>query len=114
VDLIPRYDVLFSTIVFQHNPPPVQRFLLDRLLGKLNPGGAFFFQIPTHTPRYGFVADDYLASPMGVMELHNLPMPDVFKILAHHRLTPLEVLMDIWTGLYGSHTFFGVKPTDAP
>jgi SAM-dependent methyltransferase len=106
---IPAHDLLFSTIVLQHNPPPVQAFLLDILLSKLNPGGMFLVQIPTHTPDYAFDAEAYLASPVIDMELHNLPMPDVFRLLTKHRAEPLEVLMDAWTGLYGSHTFFGVK-----
>jgi trans-aconitate methyltransferase len=107
---IPSHDFLFSTIVFQHNPPPVQHFLLDVLLSKLQPGGGFLVQIPTHTPNYEFATDAYLASVMSDMEMHDLPMSDVLKLVAKHGAMALEVVMDGWTGLYGSHTFFGVKP----
>lgn len=31
---IPDYDFLFSTIVLQHNPPPLQNFILDKLLAR--------------------------------------------------------------------------------
>jgi SAM-dependent methyltransferase len=107
---IPDYDVLFSTIVFQHNPPPVQAFLLDVLLSKLRPGGAFLFQTPTHALGYRFDVAAYLASkPMG-MEMHNMPMAEVIRLIGQHGAVLHEVLMDPWTGLYGSHTFFGVKP----
>ena len=109
VERIPACDFVFSTIVLQHNPPPVQHFLLDALLSKLNPGGGFLFQIPTHSPGYHFDAAAYLASAPGGMEMHDLPMADVFRLLAKHDAAPLEVLMDEWTGLYGSHTFFGLK-----
>lgn len=107
---IPDYDFLFSTIVFQHNPPPVQIFLLGALLSKLRPGGAFLFQTPTHMPRYRFDARAYLASEPTVMEMHNVPMVEVIKLIGQHGGVLHEVLMDHWTGLYGSHTFFGVKP----
>jgi SAM-dependent methyltransferase len=109
VEDLPRFDFLFSTIVFQHNPPPVQAYLLDVLLAKINGGGAFLFQAPTATPGYAFDTDDYLASKSPGMEMHCLPMATVFRLLAKHGLTPLEVVMDGWTGLYGSHTFFGAK-----
>jgi hypothetical protein len=109
VAALPPYDFLFSTIVFQHNPPPVQRYLLDVLLSKIADRGGVLFQLPTHTPDYTFRVSDYLASPPGVLEMHCLPMADVFKLLLKHHITPLEVLMDGWTGLYGSHTFFGMK-----
>jgi 2-polyprenyl-3-methyl-5-hydroxy-6-metoxy-1,4-benzoquinol methylase len=107
---IPDYDVLFSTIVFQHNPPPVQVFLLDVLLSKLRPGGAFLFQTPTHMTGYRFDAQAYLASEPMVMEMHNVPMAEVIKLVGKHGAVLHEVLMDSWTGLYGSHTFFGAKP----
>lgn len=110
VDRVPAFDVLFSTIVFQHNPPPVQRYLLDQLLARLRPGGVFLFQTPTHSPHYQFAAKDYLASPHEVLEMHDLPMPEVFRSISRSGAQVLEVLMDHWTGLYGSHTFFGVKP----
>jgi SAM-dependent methyltransferase len=107
---IPEYDFLFSTIVFQHNPPPVQVFLLDVLLSKLRPGGAFLFQAPTHTPGYAFDAKAYLASAPTVLEMHDVPMAEIVKLVAKHGAVLHEVLMDHWTGLYGSHTFFGMKP----
>jgi SAM-dependent methyltransferase len=109
VRALPHFDFLASTIVFQHNPPPVQHYLLDVLLKKISAFGGFLFQLPTHTPDYSFRADVYLASAMEEMELHSLPMADVLRLFAKHRLQPLEVLMDGWTGVYGSHTFFGVK-----
>jgi len=105
---LPGFDFLFSTIVFQHNPPPVQHHLLDILLSKIARPGGFLFQTPTHTPGYAFDAEAYLASPPDGMEMHCLPMPEVLRLISRHGLAPLEVIMDAWTGLYGSHTFFGV------
>jgi SAM-dependent methyltransferase len=106
---MPEYDFLFSIIVFQHNPPPVQIFLLDALLSKLRPGGAFLFQTATHIPGYRFDAKAYLAKTPRGMEMHNVPMAEVIRLIGKHGGVLHEVLMDDWTGLYGSHTFFGVK-----
>ena len=43
-DTLPRFDFLFSTIVLQHNPPPIQKVIIDNLLDKLNLGGSCLFQ----------------------------------------------------------------------
>jgi 2-polyprenyl-3-methyl-5-hydroxy-6-metoxy-1,4-benzoquinol methylase len=103
-------DFLFSTIVLQHNPPPVQRFMLDRLLAKISPGGSCLFQLPTHVRRYRFASAEYLKSEeTDSMEMHCLPMHVVFQVMKENGFTPLEVLMDSWTGHYGSHTFFATK-----
>jgi 2-polyprenyl-3-methyl-5-hydroxy-6-metoxy-1,4-benzoquinol methylase len=106
---IPAFDFFYSLIVLQHNPPPVQAYILDRCLSKLRPGGAFLFQTPTHTPGYAFDAQAYLESKSPGMEMHCLPMPSVLRLLSNHGLQPLEVLMDPHTGMYGSHVFYGVK-----
>jgi trans-aconitate methyltransferase len=107
---LPACDMLFSVIVFQHNTPPVQKAMLEALLPKISPGGAFLLQLATDTPGYRFRLDEYLASESRGLELHCLPMASAMRIIAESGLVPLEVMMDTWTGLYGSHTFFGVKP----
>jgi SAM-dependent methyltransferase len=105
-------SVLFSTIVLQHNPPPLAHYLLDQGLSKVAAGGVALFQVPTHFPDYAFCTADYLASPIPpAFEMHCLPMDRIFRLLHKHGFTPLEVIMDTWTGLPGSHTFFAVKST---
>lgn len=113
---LPEYDFLFSTIVFQHNPPPLQKFFLDKLLARIRPGGGAYFQIPTHTPGYKFQIEEYLNNPLTsgedlqiMVEMHALPMHVVFEELDQHDMVPVEVLMDSWTNLLGSHTFFSTK-----
>lgn len=106
---LPSPDFFFSMIVLQHNCPPVQRFLLDCILGKIKPGGGFLFQTQTYTPGYRFDVDEFLSSPIGDMDMHCLPMHEIFRLIEKHHLSIREVLMDMWTGFYGSHTFFGVK-----
>jgi SAM-dependent methyltransferase len=109
IQRLPPFDFFFSLIVLQHNPPPVIHYFLDQLLGKIRDSGAAYFQVPTHSPGYAFNVQDYLASPAIGMEMHCLPMPTVFSLLAKHRLRPVEVLMDMSTGYPGSHTFFAVR-----
>jgi 2-polyprenyl-3-methyl-5-hydroxy-6-metoxy-1,4-benzoquinol methylase len=106
---LPTFDFLFSVIVLQHNPPPVQRFVLDALLAKAKAGASCLFQTPTHIPGYRFVVSDYLDTASPIMEMHCLPMPAVFDVLHKHGFGVREVLMDNWTGGYGSHTFFASK-----
>jgi hypothetical protein len=43
------------------------------------------------------------------MEMHCVPMSIVFELLAINSFFPMEVIMDDWTGGYGSHTFFAQK-----
>lgn len=106
---MPAFDFLYSVIVFQHNPPPVMKYMLDTLLAKLRPGGIAYFQVPTHTLGYEFSVDRFLASEPAVLDMHALPMPEVLSSLDRAGLVPREVLMDTWTGLYGSHTFLALK-----
>jgi SAM-dependent methyltransferase len=109
IQKLPPVDFFFSIIVLQHNPPPMIHYLLSEILGKIRESGAVLFQVPTHTPGYSFDVNEYLQSPEPVMEMHCLPMQAVFNLLAKHRLKPVEVLMDGWTGHLGSHTFFAVR-----
>ncbi len=106
----PDIDVLFTIIVLQHNPPPVQLYLLDVLLGKVRPGGLAYFQLPTFIPDYAFSAEEYLQDSAKEMEMHAVPMRDVFKVLRKHGFEVLEVIQDQFTGMRGSHTFFAKKP----
>jgi 2-polyprenyl-3-methyl-5-hydroxy-6-metoxy-1,4-benzoquinol methylase len=109
ISTLPEFDFLFSTIVLQHNPPPVQKFMITELLSKLRAGGGLFVQLPTSTPDYSFSSKEYLSLPDQLAEMHCLPMPTVFALLHAHGLVPVEVLMDGLTGMYGSHTFFAFK-----
>jgi len=110
VATLPDCSFFLSTIVLQHNPPPLINYLLDWCLAKVQPGGVALFQVPTHTPGYEFKIAKYLASPHPKdFEMHCLPMHRVFDLLHRHGFTPKEVIMDSWTGMPGSHTFFAVK-----
>jgi SAM-dependent methyltransferase len=107
---LPAFDVLFSIIVLQHNPPPVIAYVLDKLLARLRPGGVAYFQLPTFRPDYRFVVSDYLDAvkhEKRAIEMHVLPQRYVFQIAARNDCELIEVAPDNMVGLWEfvSNTF---------
>jgi len=114
VHTLPCVDLIYSVIVLQHNPPPVIRYLLCALFGRLNPGGVAVIQLPTYLPKgYRFVANEYLVNGGTGMEMHALPQRVIFRDARTSGIDVLEVLEDSWTG-YGvgscSNTFVFQRP----
>ncbi len=98
LDRRPPVDLLFSMLVLQHNPPPVIAYVLDHLLGKLNPGGIAFLQVPTFDPAYSFGVREYLdAAEHPKIEMHVLPQRHVFQIAAKQDCEIVEAQPDNWT-----------------
>lgn len=94
------YDVLYSRIVLQHNPPPVMARLLRELLAQLRPGGVAFFQVPTYKAGYRFRIDDYLAVENGTeMEMHFFPQAALLDLIAAQGCRVLEIREDDSIGL---------------
>lgn len=92
-----RFDLWFSRLVLQHNPPPVMAMVLRRALGLLNPGGIAHFQVPTYALNYRFRVAEYLsglAAAEGGIEMHVLPQPVIFQLAAQCDCEPLEVWQD--------------------
>jgi SAM-dependent methyltransferase len=109
---LPSFDYLYSFIVLQHNPPPVQYLMLENLFGKVRTGGGCLFQIPTDVVGYKFNAKEYLRSKPPVMETHSLPMPAVLDLMQRNGLLVKDVRPDYWIGVYGSFTFLGGEKSD--
>lgn len=108
------YDVLFSILTLQHNPPPLIAYCLMQMLSNLSPGGVAFVQVPTYGLDYSFRVDEYLDSPVGeqpVLEMHVLPQSDILKIVYATGCRLLEVREDSYIGnAQGiSNTFFVAK-----
>ena len=75
-DLMPAsdYDLWFSRLVLQHNPPPVTLAILDKAFSQLASGGVAIIHLPTYCDGYSFNVANYLASPIGQnMEMHATP-----------------------------------------
>jgi SAM-dependent methyltransferase/glycosyltransferase involved in cell wall biosynthesis len=106
-------DVFYSHIVFQHNPPPIIARLIAMSLQALRPEGIAIFQVPTYSPNYNFGIDQYLARPAHEgMEMHFIPQPEVFALVANSDCAVLEVREDGSIGRIGqciSNTFIVKK-----
>jgi 2-polyprenyl-3-methyl-5-hydroxy-6-metoxy-1,4-benzoquinol methylase len=111
------YDLFYSCIVLQHNPPPLIYEILTKAMSGLNPGGFAFFQVPTYAKGYEFDLDTYIAQLSSgtsekAMETHLLPQETVFKIIEEQGCSVLEVQPDYCVGSYEtwiSNTFFVEK-----
>ncbi len=94
------FDLWFSHLVLQHNPPPVTAAILRRMFARLAPGGIAVFQLLTYLRGYAFAPDTYLAQPlpMGEIEMHVLPQQAVFALAAAAGCIALEVREDsaVW------------------
>jgi SAM-dependent methyltransferase len=94
-----RFDLWFSRLVLQHNPPPLIARILERALAALNPGGLAVFQVPTDQEGYRFCLAAYLARRDGpAMEMHVLPQAAVFRIARDGGTDVLEVCADDCAG----------------
>lgn len=106
------FDIFYSIIVLQHNPPPIIYSLLDASFAKLNAGGYAFFQTPCFLYDYSFKASAYLAGEgkKDEMEMHFLPQRQIFELFSKHGMTPIEVFPDSRIGPTGfSYSFFARK-----
>jgi SAM-dependent methyltransferase len=109
------FDLWFSTLTLQHNPPPVIALILRRMFGLLAPGGVAVFQLPTERVGYSFSVAAYLASGDAgeTLPIHVLPQPVVFALAAEAGCVPLEVREDsaIWPPtICRSNSFVFRKP----
>lgn len=90
------FDLWFSIIVLQHNPPPIMAMILRRAFKLLRPGGLAIFQVPTYAPDYHFSIDHYLrsTSPPSGIEMHYLPQSALFEIIDEAGCCCIEVVED--------------------
>jgi hypothetical protein len=97
---VARFDVLFSIVVLQHNPPPVIRHVLNVLLSRINSGGVGYFQLPTYRFGYSFDAEKYLATPPNLRapEMHVLPQQELHALLEERGCRLIEIREDSSAG----------------
>jgi SAM-dependent methyltransferase len=107
-------DFFYSNIVFQHNPPPLILKVISLALEALRPGGIAVFQVPTYGLGYSFSIREYLDSPKhNDMEMHALPQPEIFALIAAASCELREVREDGHIGRIGqwiSNTFVVRRP----
>jgi len=102
---LPAFDLFFSMIVLQHNPPPVIGMVLETVAEKLRPGGFAFFQVPTYQRGYSFDVDSYLSLSASEpdIEMHAFPQSEIFRIFREHGCLLLEVFEDGLSGHRDNH-----------
>lgn len=107
------FDVFYSVIVLQHNPPPLIYRLLQLILSKVRIGGCVYFQVPVACPGYSFSITDYLATVEqgeGRMEMHVLPQTYLFRVLDEHGFRILDLQRDTMPGpVFHSLTVFAER-----
>ena len=81
-EFLPECDFFFSIIVLQHNPPPVQKYIIECILSKLRKGGFCLFQTPASLVGYSFKLEDYLLSDEPTIKMHALPMAQCARQLS--------------------------------
>ena len=97
---LPDYDVFYSVIVLQHNPPPIIVKLVTMILEKLRSGGIAYFQLPTFMKNYHFGVSEYIENVdrgPSHMEMHAIPQKLVFDIVRDAGCELLEIREDPWT-----------------
>lgn len=89
------YDLWYSRIVLQHNPPPIIIAVLRRAFLHLRPGGMAVFQVPTWMKGYAFSSERYLAgTPGDGMEMHAVPQAAVLELAAAHGMVLRDIRED--------------------
>jgi len=90
-DNIPEFDIFYSILTLQHNPPPIIEIIIKKILNKMKTGGLAFFQVPTYMKNYSFQFDKYMKTARKGMEMHLLPQKTIFKLAAEENCIPCEV-----------------------
>jgi 2-polyprenyl-3-methyl-5-hydroxy-6-metoxy-1,4-benzoquinol methylase len=95
------FDVFYSIIVLQHNPPPLIYRMLDIIFGKVKKHGLVYFQVPVWKPNYTFSIESYMESiarKEHLMEMHALPQAYLFRVFEEHRFRILDLQQDNFAG----------------
>jgi SAM-dependent methyltransferase len=108
---IPKADVIFSRIVLQHNPPPVQLKLVSAMLQALQVGGVALFQTIVSGIGYGYSVDQHLsARTLDDFEMHAVPMKYIFEAIHDNDCQTIDVVHDMAGGYnVTSYTFLVQK-----
>jgi SAM-dependent methyltransferase len=113
LEKLEHFDVFYSIIVLQHNPPPLMYRMLELIFDKVRSGGYVYFQVPVAYPNYRFSIDEYMAAVRNEeseMEMHALPQTHLFRVLDEHGFRILDFQRDDWTGPgFHSVTVFAEK-----
>ena len=118
IDALPAFDLFFSVIVLQHNPPPVIRAILDACSRGSRRAASRISRCRRIVPATSSAFDAYLRDEVGKgeMEMHVLPQSAILRAASEHGLELLEVIEDPYTGMRAgevSNTFLFRKRESA-
>jgi SAM-dependent methyltransferase len=85
------YDLWFSRLVLQHNPPPVTLEILDRMFAGLPPRGVAVIHVPTYITGYRFNIAEYLDSFGDEVEMHAVPQKALLELAWRHDCCLLDM-----------------------
>jgi hypothetical protein len=94
---VPEADWLISLITFQHNPPPLQRFLLRELLGRLRQEAVFVAQFYVWDWEYTWSFDSWHATTLATpnaMDMHCLPTHVILQELTLTGFAVCDIIVD--------------------
>jgi SAM-dependent methyltransferase len=75
------YDLWYSRLVLQHNPPPVTLYILKKAFTRLPSSGVAIVHVRTHWDGYRFIVSEYLAqNPSSNMEMHATPQNSILEL----------------------------------
>jgi SAM-dependent methyltransferase len=87
------YDLWFSRLVLQHDPPPVTLEILNRMFTGLAARGVAIVHVPTYHNGYYFTITDYLADrlPPENMHMHATPQKPILELAWYHGCALLDI-----------------------
>jgi SAM-dependent methyltransferase len=107
-----RYELFYSLLVLQHNPPPLSIYLLKLGLSQLAVGGVAVIQIPYFIEGYNFQENAYFQERRHLMEMHAIPQHMILDAAAEEACRTRLVMEDGRVGPMGrSATFVFEKYT---
>lgn len=93
---IPPFDLFYSQIVLQHNPPPIAAYIVGEIFASARPGAYIVMQAVTHINDYVFDPAQYLkqAGSIDDQELHPVPLEYIIRRAYENGLRALNVYRD--------------------
>jgi SAM-dependent methyltransferase len=102
-----KIDLFISLITLQHNPPPIQEFILKNIFKTFNHGAIGVFQIPIQTPHFKFNTEEFLNSSEREMDMFSFPLSRIYEICREVDVSVVHVEQDNLAGpKHLSCTFF--------
>ena len=93
-----KIDFFISLITLQHNPPPLQIFILQSIFQSMNIHAVRVFQIPIHTPHFTFNTKAFLEGNASEMDMFSLPIDKIFEICRESNVSIVHVEQDNLAG----------------